>query len=162
MDYFDINTIVSFTIVTSVLASATPEDPPNIRQASMPQAVVLYFAGQQVNLTAVMHQFKIPTPVQFSSHLRGDLTPPGILVLMEDVCVVDGGSGLAFRETLLKRYNASPRFRTLVRRLNWFWGTGAPRCAIATTVVVFTVESFDIVYGLCKYSFSDDGNTKTC
>jgi hypothetical protein len=142
--------IIGFGLVTAVLASGTGEEPPNIRQASMPQAIVLYLAGSQLVITGAMHAFKLKTPVRLSSTPAGGLTPPGVYVLTEDIVGVDGGGNESFRQLLADRYEASPRFRNMLAQLNWFWGVGSLVVAGVVTVLTYVLEDLNIVFALGK------------
>jgi hypothetical protein len=146
--------IVGFTIVTAVLASGTGQDPPNIRQASMPQAIVLYLAGIQVVITGVMNALKLKTPIRLSSTPSGGRTPPGVYVLMEDIVAVDGGGGESFRKDLAKRYEASTRFRVMVAQLNWFWGIGSLVIAVVVTILCYMLDDLNVVFALGKLLFT--------
>jgi hypothetical protein len=68
MDYSRLNAILGFGIVTAVLASATADHPPNLRQASMPHATLLYLAGSQLVVTGIMSRLGWKTPVRLSSN----------------------------------------------------------------------------------------------
>jgi hypothetical protein len=140
--------IVGFIVVTAVLASGSGEDPPNIRQASMPQAIVLYLAGIQVVITGAMNTLKLKTPIRLSSTPAGGFTPPGVYVLMEDIVAVDGGGGESFRKDLAKRYEASARFRVMVAQLNWFWGIGSIVIAVVVTILCYLLDDLNIVFAL--------------
>jgi hypothetical protein len=143
--------ILGFGIVTAVLASGTGQDPPNVRQASMPQAIVLYLAGSQLVITGTMHAMKWKTPIRLSSTPAGGVTPPGAYVLMEDIVSVDGGGKEAFRQALRERYDASHRFQDMVAQLNWFWGVGSLVVAGVVTVLTYTLEDLNVVFALGKW-----------
>jgi hypothetical protein len=121
MDYFEWNLIIGFAGVTAVLVEATGEDPPNIRRVSLPQAIVLYTAGGQLFITAAMFVMGLPCPIRLSSTPAGSLTRPGVYVLVEDVCSVDGKGGQELRKALQGRFGESPAFRRMIAQLNWFW-----------------------------------------
>lgn len=150
-DYLTWNLLLGTIVATAVLAPATGEDPPNTRQASMPQAVVLYFASAQLLITAILCQLGWKTPITLSSTRRNQPARPGVFVLVEDVVAVDGGGGTPYRDVLVARYEASPYFRALLQQLNWFWGLGSLAVAIMTTILVYTVESEDVAFGLGRF-----------
>ncbi|KAF2812148.1 uncharacterized protein BDZ99DRAFT_460923 [Mytilinidion resinicola] len=89
LDYFTLSYLISVIIVTIVVSSACAA--PSIRQASLPQSLVLYATGIQLLLVNILHLFAIRTPVRFSSTSRGSELPPGTFVNMEDVVAVEGG-----------------------------------------------------------------------
>jgi hypothetical protein len=138
-------------LVTAVLVSGTSQDPPNIRQASMPQSIVLYWAGIQVIITGIIAQMGWKTPIRLSSTAAGSPAKPGIFTLMEDVVAVDGRGEETFRVSLASRYKASPAFRQLLKHLNWFWGIGSLSAAIGTTLIVFLIDDLDVVFALGKF-----------
>jgi hypothetical protein len=142
--------ILGFGIVTGVLASGTGADPPDIRQASMPQAIVLYLAGAQLVITGAMHAMRLKTPIRLSSTSSGGLTPVGVYVLMEDIVAVDGGGKESFRTALAERYNASPRFQEMLAQLNWFWGIGSLLVAGVVTVLAYVLHDSNVIFALGK------------
>ncbi|TVY23122.1 hypothetical protein LHYA1_G007826 [Lachnellula hyalina] len=150
LDYFSWNMIVGFIIVTAVLSVATGEEPVNIRQASMPQAIILYLASSQLIVTGLMAALGLKTPVRFSSTTRGSLMKPGIFVLIEDIVGVDGGGGPEFRDALMARYETSKVFRRLIAQMNWFWGIGSMIVAGGTTAIVYIVEDLNVVFALVR------------
>jgi len=142
--------IVGFIIVTAVLSAATAEDPQNIRQASMPQTIVLFLASSQLIITGIMSKLGLKTPVRFSSTAKGEVIKPGVFVLIEDIIAVDGDGGQEFREALLARYERSTVMRRLVEQMNWFWGLGSMGVAAGVTAIVYAVENEDVVFALGK------------
>lgn len=82
-----------------------------------------------------------------SSFVKGSITPPITYSLIEDVVAVDGGGGKRFRAAFLERYNASPRFRALLRDLTWFWGVPCLVVGVVLMALIFTV-SREVAYGL--------------
>lgn len=136
LDFFMINYLVIFVLVTIVISSATT-DPPKIRQASMPQAVVLYFVSIEILLCDLFAYLGLKTPFRFSSTEKGADIPPASLIIIEDVVAVDGAGGVEFREALQLRYSASPQFRRLLWQMDLFWATGGLLIAIAVTLIIF-------------------------
>ena len=57
---------------------------------------------------------KATLPFRMSSHIKGVICPPIAYTIIEDIIAVDAGAGKVYREALLQRYNASPRFRKLL------------------------------------------------
>lgn len=144
--------VIGFTVVTAVLASGSGEDPPNIRQSSMPQAIVLYLAGSQLLLTAVMNSMGWKTPMRLSSTPSRSVTLPGVFTLMEDIVAVDGGGHQEFRKALVARYNASPQFRKMLAQLNWFWAIGSLVIALVTTIICYVIDDLNVVFALGKWT----------
>lgn len=136
LDFFMYSYLLSFIVVTVVIASATT-DPPKIRQASMPQTTVLFIVCIQILLSRIFDMLGMKTFCRFSSTPRGAQIPPASLIIMEDVVAVDGGGGPEFREALMRRYEASEPFRRLLRQMDWFWGIGGLLIAVGVTLAVF-------------------------
>jgi hypothetical protein len=151
-DFFHWNMLIGFIIVTAVLSAATAQDPQNIRQASMPQAIVLYLASSQLIITGIMAKMGWKTPIRFSSTPRGSVMKPGVFVLAEDIVAVDGAGGQEFREVLSVRYESSETFRRLVAQMNWFWGVGSMIVACGTTAFVYAVEDLNVVFALGRWN----------
>jgi hypothetical protein len=147
-DYFHWNILLATILVTAVLASGTSADPPNIRQASMPQSIVLYWSSIQFLTVGFMAQLDMKMPVRLSSTAVGMPARPGVFTLIEDVCAVDGAGGQAFRVALVNRYDASPIFRRMLMQLNYFWGFGSLAVAVGTTLIVFLVDDLNVAFAL--------------
>jgi hypothetical protein len=152
MDFFNYTAIIGFVIVTAVLSVATADEDVDLRQASMPQAIILYLAGGLVTITAVMSSFGWKLPIPMSSTPRGSVCKPGVFVVVEDIVAVDGGGGQSFRLALQARYETSETFRRMLAQLNWFWGVGSLAVAIATTVVVYVVDDLNVVVAIGQSS----------
>ena len=150
-DFFNVCAILGFVIVTAVLSNATAPDMPKLRQASMPQTIILYFTGGLLVITAVMDAAGMKTPVMFSSTPRGQLCKPGVFVLVEDIVAVEGAGGEKFRKELVARYEASAVFRRLLRQMTWFWGVGSLIVGVGVTVIVYVVDDLDVVFALGKW-----------
>ena len=70
---------------------------------------------------------------------------------MEDVIAVDTGAGRNYREALNNRYEASPLFRRMLSRLNWFWGVSALVVGFGTVAAVWVQQIPEyIAYGIGK------------
>ncbi|KIW71473.1 hypothetical protein PV04_03633 [Phialophora macrospora] len=148
MDFFNYTAIVGFVIVTAVLSAATADEDVDLRQASMPQAIILYLAGGLLTVTGLMSSFGWKLPIPMSSTPRGSVCKPGVFVVVEDIVAVDGGAGQAFRLALQARYEASETFRRMLAQLNWFWGVGSVAVATVTTVVVYVVDDLNVVFAI--------------
>lgn len=75
------------------------------------------------------------------------MTPPITYSIIEDAVAVDGGGGKKYRAAFLLRYNASPKFRMLLRQMTWFWGVPSLAVGVALMALVFTVPR-PVAYGL--------------
>lgn len=151
LDFFMWAYLVSFVVVTVVIASATM-DPPKVRQASMPQTTVLYITSCLILFSRVSDALGLKTPFRMSSVPRGGAVPPATLIITEDIVAVDGGGGQEYREALMARYQASEPFRRMLRQLDWFWGVGGLLIAIAVTLIVFLNPSEIVSFAVGEFS----------
>lgn len=106
----------------------------------MPLASMLYAFGTELLVVDALRYFQVPAPVRISSIPKGAQLRPAIYSIIEDIVAVDGSGGTAFREALNKRYEASHVFRAMLRRLGVFWAFGCEGMAVATTILVFTIQ----------------------
>lgn len=60
---------------------------------------------------------------------------------------MDGKGGKKYRQEAMARYNASPRFRSLLMQLLWFWSIPAILLGAAMIAVIY-VTSNDVAYGV--------------
>jgi len=107
-----------------------------LRVLSMPGPAILYCLGGSILIITIWSDLKRPAPFRISSTPKGGKVHPGVYYLMEDVVAVNAGAGRPFREALASRYQASPRFRRMLRVQSWFWSVPALVVAIACTVLI--------------------------
>jgi hypothetical protein len=103
--------------------------------------------GTEMMVIDLMRYFQVPAPIRISSVPKGSQLRPGIYSIIEDVCAVDGSGGTEFRENLNRRYEASHIFRTMLRRVGFFWAAGAQATATLTTILIFTLSK-DAAYSV--------------
>ena len=138
-----------YTIMTGVLIGASIPHNPLVRPLAMPVSLFFVQIGLQLVWTAWMSSTGRPAPCKISSIPKGGRVPPLVFTLVEDVVGVDGTGGREYRNSLLARYGASPRFRTMIARQNLFWAVGTLIDAVGTLVVVWTVPE-RVAYGVGK------------
>ena len=107
----------------------------------MPVPTMLYVLATELLVVDLLRLFRVPAPVRISSVPKGAQLRPGIYSLIEDICAVDGSGGTDFRTALDARYAASHVFRTMLRRLGIFWAVGGEACAVACTILIFTINA---------------------
>lgn len=76
---------------------------------------------------------------------------PALLAVLEDTGAIEARGEVAHRETVMKRYESSPLFRSLLLRLTWLWGFGLIIIAIVTTILIAVLEenvAFGVGWGL--------------
>jgi hypothetical protein len=148
MDYFHWNFFLGLVIVTIVLVLGLQQKPPSVRLNSLPLAVLLVLVSVQMLITGILARIHWTQPFRISSVLAGETIRPGIFVIIEDVMAVDGGGGTAYRFALMARYKASPCFRQLLSKLNWFWGLGGFILAIALFGIIIAIDNENIAFGI--------------
>ncbi|KAH7031508.1 uncharacterized protein B0I36DRAFT_431601 [Microdochium trichocladiopsis] len=134
-------------IVVAELVVGTAFTKPNRRLLAMPLSSVLAVFGALLLVTDVLHLFSVRTLVRISSVPRGDRVPVGIYPIIEDVCAVSGSGTTLFRESLERRYKASPIFRIMLRRLSVFWTLGALGCSAGTSFMIWHFDDIDLAFG---------------
>ncbi|MCJ1282016.1 hypothetical protein MMC26_001339 [Xylographa opegraphella] len=120
LDFYQIQTMISIAVVATILSVSTSLTPPSITLLSIPISTIVLMASFQL----IISHLSPRSPVRISSVPAGSPTRPGVYCIMEDVIAVDASGGVAYREALDKRYQASARFRRMLWRLNWWWGCG--------------------------------------
>jgi hypothetical protein len=118
-----------------------------LRLLAMPLSSVCFTFGTSILFIDFTRNMGWTLPIRISSQAARQTLRPGIYPYIEDIVAVDGGGGAAYRERLTARYEASPVFRRMLRRLSWFWGIGAELVGVITTVLVFTLKR-DVGYAV--------------
>lgn len=137
----------AYTVMTALLIGASIPDPPLVRPLAMPVPIFFIQIGSQCIVMGFMALFGMRTQCRVSSLPKGSPMPPLLLICIEDVVGVDGGGGRDYRLRLHARYNASKRFRDLIKGLNWFWGVSALAFGGGMIAVIWTINE-DIAYGV--------------
>ncbi|KAL8746311.1 MAG: hypothetical protein Q9190_001654 [Brigantiaea leucoxantha] len=103
----------------------------------MPVPTFVLFFGAELTIMAVLDALGLSAPFRISSIPQGAKMRPGIYTIIEDVISVDTGTSRHYREAINARYEASPRFRRMLRQLNWFWAIPALLVGAAVTALVW-------------------------
>lgn len=118
----------------------------------MPAPALLYCIGGCVALMQLYAEMKWPAPFRVSSTAKGEPLNHAAYYFMEDVMAVNARAGRPYREALAARYQASPRFRRLLRYESWFWAIPPIIVAIPLTVIaVIDPVPPTAAYGICKF-----------
>jgi len=136
---FDITHYVFIITITSVTALLVVGSAPHIvfiRVLSMPAPAILYSLGGCLFVQTMWSLSGRKAPFRISSTPKGGTVYPGVYYFIEDIIAVNGNAGRPFREALAARYEASPRFRQMIRNQSLFWSIPSLVVAIACTVVV--------------------------
>jgi hypothetical protein len=136
-----------YTYMTAVLIGASVPHDPLVRMLAIPVSLFFIQVGLQLVLSMWMNQTGRPAPCKISSIPKGGRVPPLVLTIVEDIVGVDGAGGREYRDALMARYEASPRFRKMIVQQTWFWAVGALVDGIGTMAVVWTVPE-QVAYGV--------------
>ncbi|KAL1841781.1 hypothetical protein VTJ49DRAFT_6619 [Mycothermus thermophilus] len=138
---------VAYTVMSAILIIFSIPHDPLVRPLAMPVALFLVQAGLHLTWAGWMNAARWPAPFKISSVAKGEVVPPFVLTCVEDVVGVDGDGGREYRDALMARYAASPRFRKMIIQQNWFWAVGSLAVGAGTLVVVWTVPE-RVAYGV--------------
>lgn len=86
-----------------------------------------------------------------SSTPKGSVWRPALAVMLEDFGSIEGRREVAFRQAVMRRYEASPLFREMLLRLTWMWGFGLLFIAILATILIMVLKeniAFGVGWGL--------------
>ena len=143
-----------YTVMTAILIGASIPHEPKVRPLAIPVSLFLIQVGLQLVWSGWMNRSGRPAPCRISSIPKGGRVPPLVFTLVEDVVGVDGAGGREYRNALLARYGASPRFRKMMAQQNWFWAVGALVDGVGTMAVIWTVpEKVAYGVGMCPLVF---------
>ncbi|KAK4108844.1 hypothetical protein N656DRAFT_760791 [Canariomyces notabilis] len=136
-----------YTVMTGILIGASIPHNPLVRPLAIPVSLFLIQMGVMLLWSGWMNVTRRPAPCKMSSVPKGGRVPPMVLTIVEDIVGVDGGGGRKYRNSLMARYEVSPRFRKMIAQQNWFWAVGALVDGIGTLVVIWTVPE-KVAYGV--------------
>ncbi|KAK4244824.1 hypothetical protein C7999DRAFT_34806 [Corynascus novoguineensis] len=136
-----------YTVMTAILIGASIPHNPLVRPLAIPVSLFFIQIGCQLVWAGWMSRTGRPAPCKISSVPKGGPVPPLVLTIVEDIVGVDGAGGREYRDSLLARYEVSPRFRYMIAQQNWFWAIGALIDGIGTMVVIWTVPE-KVAYGV--------------
>jgi hypothetical protein len=139
LDCFQWSFAFSILAITGQVIAAVTPDPPLVPLFAMLTSTMLFVMGTQLILTFFLYHARVKVPFRLSSLPAGHIAHPAVFTIIEDIVAVDGGGGVEYREALIARYDASPRFRRMLNRLDGFWGIGALSTATLITVLLWTI-----------------------
>jgi hypothetical protein len=138
---------IPYSVLTGILIGGSIPKEPLVRVLAMPMAVGNIILGLMFIVSGIVVKTRAKLPFRMSSHIKGSVCPPITYTIIEDVIAVDAGAGKVYREALLQRYNASPRFRKMLIQLVWFWGIPSAIVGVVLLPLIFTVKK-EVAYGL--------------
>ena len=151
---FDITHWIFVLTIAAVTALLIVGSAPHIvwlRVLSMPAPAILYCIGGSLFVITMYSITGRKAPFRISSTPKGGDVCPGVYYLIEDIVAVNANAGRPFREALAARYNASPRFRRMIKTQSLFWSIPSIIIAIACTVVaVIHPVPTAVAYGIGK------------
>ena len=115
--------------------------PPYVRLFSLMLPLIMVQVCLQLLLVEICYKFGWRTPFRISSVPAGSAFPPGVVVVAEDACAVDGRLGRDFRRALHRRIAVSRPINHAVRCLDWLWGSSGLMIGGAIVIVIFVVEN---------------------
>ncbi|KAL2869160.1 uncharacterized protein BJX67DRAFT_371096 [Aspergillus lucknowensis] len=149
--YFDFthwNLLGAWTIIIAELVIGTIPDPPWLRILAMPVSSVLFAAAVEMLVLEIMYVLAVPVWFRVSSIPKGDPMRPAIYPFLEDIIAVDGKGGQRYRQSLDRRYNASPPFRGMLHRLTLLWAIPQTLVTGGTMAVIFIADDSELAYTL--------------
>ena len=152
LDYFDWNFLLSFPVLSVVIAVGLSRDPVSVRMASLPLSLLLLLVCGQLVVFIPLRALGVRAPIRFSSVARGEPLRPAVYTIAEDVVAVDGGRGDVFRAQWSARYESSAPFRTLLARLDWVFGVSGVVVAGAIIGVIFGVEEDSVGWAIGEFA----------
>ena len=106
---------------------------PAVRLFSLMLPLIMIQTCLQLLVVEVCYKLGLRTPFRISSAPAGSGFPPGVVVIAEDACAVDGRLGRHFRRAIHQRI--------AVRSLDWLWGSSGLLFGGAIVVVIFVIEN---------------------
>lgn len=150
-EFLHINFLIIMTLVEIELIAGTAPNNPIVRLCAMPSPTICYWLGSLFCFSAMATHLQWKLPFNMSSSPKGTTWKPALLAFIEDTGAIEGQGGVEYRVQVMKRYDASLRFRRLVMYLTWGWGLGLIGIAIVSTVLIMVLNEnvgFGIGWGL--------------
>ncbi|SLM36653.1 hypothetical protein LPUS_06270 [Lasallia pustulata] len=148
-DFFHWSYSIGYTIALIELIIGAAPFRPIVRLCALPAPSFILFFGLLLLTFQVYCHLGFETPFRISSLPRGVPMRPLIYTILEDVIAVDTKCGRGYREQLKKRYEASPMFRGMLKRLNLFWGLPATVLGAGIVALVWIPQVPETVaYGI--------------
>lgn len=95
----------------------------------------------------IAHALQLRTPFPLSERPKGEPFRPCVAYVWSDFVAVDGGGKLEARKSFTARYDASPPFRTMLRKISWMIGFGFVFQLIPEVIFLTMVEDRAVAYG---------------
>jgi len=150
-EFLQVNILIVITLVEIELVAGTAPNNPIVRLCAMPSPTICYWLGSLFCFSTMATHLRWKLPFNMSSTPKGTSWKPALLAFIEDAGAIEGQGGVGFRVQVMKRYDASPRFRRMVMCLSWGWGLSLIGIAIVSTVLIMVLNEnigFGVGWGL--------------
>ena len=142
-DYFNWHLTLGICYMAVVLALASRVSS-GLRLFSLMLPLIILQCCTQFVLLELFYVLDLRTPFPFSSVRARSKFPPGVVLLAEDICAVNGNLGRPFRSALHGRVAASPPMEKYMRLLDWIWGISGVLLGSALLGIIFGIENDEI------------------
>lgn len=151
LDFFNWNFMFGFVALVVLISVGIALK--SVVVVSLPASILLlYICLELLLVEAVFMPLNRKTPIRFSSVPRGQPVVPGVSIIVEDICAVDGGQGQEFRQAWRDRYEASPVLRQHLKRMDWLWGSTGLAVVAVVWATVFGLKNHDVGFVVGEYS----------
>lgn len=151
LEFTNVNFALCAGIFELLLVAGTAQTDPTIRLCAMVSASICYYTGTLFLVTAFLTQKQYRLPFPMSSTPKGALWRPALLAMLEHTGAIEARGEVAHREAVMRLYETSPLFRSLLLKLTWLWGFGLIITAIVTTILIMMLKEnvgFGVGWGL--------------
>ncbi|MCJ1446995.1 MAG: hypothetical protein MMC23_007503 [Stictis urceolatum] len=148
LDYFHVTFSVGYTAYLIELIIGSAPHVPIVRLLALPAPTLVFCMGIMILIPQLRYTMGKPHIYRVSSYDRGHAARPGVYPYIEDVVAVEGFGGLAWRQAIDDRYEASPYFQRMLSKLTWFWLAGCfIMPAVCAVVIALCIEPVGYTFG---------------
>ena len=151
MEFLHVNILIIIFLIEVELVVGTIPEHPLVRLCAMAPPTICFYLGFLSCGSAYLTTKKKILPSNMSSTEKGQPWRPALLAFIEDAGGVEGGGGPEFRMSVMRRWEVSPQFRSMIMWLSWVWGIGFILNGIASTIIIFLTSEdvgFAVGWGL--------------
>lgn len=140
-DFYQIQFAIGFAAISGAFVKATTPHP-NFALLALPPCLLIAQCAPQFLFSSLCHHLKLRLPFRLSSTEAGEIAPPAVYTIIEDIVAVDGGGGSEFRKAMKRRYGESWRFRRHMQIMTIFWGCSGMFCGGGVLALVLTLSKY--------------------
>ncbi|KAG6008914.1 hypothetical protein E4U21_003727 [Claviceps maximensis] len=149
-DMLNWTSTLTITVVTTLFVVGSAPHNVWLRVLCMPAPAILYCLGGVLAIMMLYTVMGWKAPFRISSTAKGEEVLPPVYYFIEDTVAVNAGAGRPYREALAARYEASPRFRSMLYKQSLFWSIPSLVLAAGLTVVAVHPDvPATVAYGIC-------------